>query len=99
MKWYIYTHIYTQAPVNFFFFLHQSPFPFFFFVIYPLVPLKFKLSEMFMDFKVEKQEVHSSLHLLFEQVLIGKVPEKGMAVGEHQVNKTNGEMLGTMYSS
>lgn len=81
------------------FVLHQSPFPFFFFVVYPLVPLKFKLSEMFMDFKVEKQEVHSSLHLLFEQVLIGKVPEKGMAVGEHQVNKTNGEMLGTMYSS
>jgi len=98
---YIYIHIYTQAPVNFFLFVCFAPvaLPLFFFVVYPLVPLKFKLSEMFMDFKVEKQEVHSSLHLLFEQVLIGKVPEKGMAVGEHQVNKTNGEMLGTMYSS
>lgn len=52
---------------------------------------------MFMDFKGEKQEVHSSLHLLFEQVLIRKVPEKGMAVGEYQVNKTNGEILRTMY--
>lgn len=53
---------------------------------------------MFMDFKGEKQEVHSSLHLLFEQVLIRKVPEKGMAVGEHQV-KTNGEILGTTHPS
>lgn len=94
----LYTHIHPSTSELFFFFCTSLPSPFFF-VIYPLVPLKFKLSEMFMDFKVEKQEVHSSLHLLFEQVLIGKVPEKGMAVGEHQVNKTNGEMLGTMYSS
>lgn len=42
---------------------------------------------MFMDFKGEKQEAHSSLHLLFKQVLLRKAPEKGMAVGEHQVNK------------
>lgn len=95
----LYTHIHPSTS-ELLFFCTSLPSPFFFFfVIYPLVPLKFKLSEMFMDFKVEKQEVHSSLHLLFEQVLIGKVPEKGMAVGEHQVNKTNGEMLGTMYSS
>lgn len=48
---------------------------------------------MFMDSKGEKQEVYSTLHLLFKQVLLRKVPEKGMAVGEHQVNKTNGEIL------
>lgn len=98
---YLYTYIHPSTSELFFvcLFCTSLPSPFFFFVVYPLVPLKFKLSEMFMDFKVEKQEVHSSLHLLFEQVLIGKVPEKGMAVGEHQVNKTNGEMLGTMYSS
>lgn len=52
---------------------------------------------MFMDFKGEKQKVCASLHLLFEQVLVRKDPEKGMAVGEHQVNKRNGEILGTMY--
>lgn len=38
---------------------------------------------MFMDFKGEKQKVHSSLHLLLKQALLRKVPEKGMAVGEH----------------
>lgn len=48
---------------------------------------------MFMDFKGEKQEVHPSLHLLFRQALLRQVPEKGTAVGEHQVNKTNGEIL------
>lgn len=48
---------------------------------------------MFMDFKGEKQEVHSSLHLLFKQALLRKVPEKGMAVEENQVNKTNGEIF------
>lgn len=80
-----------------FFFFASLPPPFL--VVFSLVPFKFKLIEMFMDFKGEKQEVHSSLHLLFEQVLITKVPEKGMAVGEHQVNKTNGEILGTKYLS
>lgn len=54
---------------------------------------------MFMDFKGEKQEVCSSLHRLFKQVLVRKFPEKGMAMGEHQVNRTNGEILVTMYPS
>lgn len=72
---------------------------FLFLVIFPLFHFKLKLIEMFMGFKGEKQEVCSSLHLLFKQVLIRKVTEKGRAVGEHQVNKTNGEILGTMYPS
>lgn len=76
---------YVQAP-QFFFSLPDLRPPFL--AVFSLVPVKVKLRNAH---GLQRREAGGPL--LFKQVPLRKVPEKGMAVAEHQVNETDGETL------